>query len=191
MKWLMVVLAVLVAIAVGIYVLDVANLIDVKAFMINRLTKWSVTSSYLGTYRLGLEEENFLQERKEELTFLADELATKEQDLVLQQEQLYRKQQELDSLTKNLERDKLALEQQRTQLMSIKSDSEKLKVEATLLSEMETKSILAILDNLPEDKQISLLANMDQDIVTNLLESMEAAKAAQLLPEVSELIEGR
>ncbi|MDD4263568.1 MAG: hypothetical protein PHI65_03605 [Firmicutes bacterium] len=191
MKWLMVVLAVLVAIAVGIYVLDVANLIDVKAFMINRLTKWSVTSSYLETYRLGLEEENFLQERKEELTFLADELATKEQDLVLQQEQLYRKQQELDSLTKNLERDKLALEQQRTQLMSIKSDSEKLKVEATLLSEMETKSILAILDNLPEDKQISLLANMDQDIVTNLLESMEAAKAAQLLPEVSKLIEGR
>lgn len=64
MKWFMVVLAVIAALIVGIYVLDLADIIDVKAITMTALDKWSVTHPYIETYRLGLSEDILLQEKK-------------------------------------------------------------------------------------------------------------------------------
>jgi len=191
MKWFMVVLAVIAALIVGIYVLDLADIIDVKAITMTALDKWSVTHPYIETYRLGLSEDILLQEKKDELLAFEAELLEMQSGLMERQKNLDRREQELNSREKRLEDERLALEKDRQDLLAIKANVESLRVEAMLLSEMETRSVLAILENLPEDRKVDLLASMDQDTVIAILQSMDPQEAAALLPKVSSKMEGR
>lgn len=188
MRWLAVILAVLLALGVGIYVLSLAKVISPKAFILNKLENWDLTKELIKTYKIGLKDQAVIQAETDKLQQVSEELAKKQQEMETLEQQLIKKEKDLEGQALKIEASLAKLQQQEEVLTKDRLEKEALKAEAQLLAEMETTKILAILNTMPLEKQVGLLAQMDHDTITNILGSMDPKKAAGILPQVSEII---
>ncbi len=188
MRWLAVILAILLALGVGIYVLSLAKVIHPKAFILNKLENWVLTKELIKTYKIGLKDQEVIQAETGKLQQMSEELAKKQQEIEVLEQQLAKKEKDLEGQALKVEVNLAKLQQKEDVLNKDRLEKEALKAEAQLLAEMETAKVLAILNTMPLEKQVGLLAQMDRDTITNILGSMDPKKAASMLPQVSKII---